>query len=718
MNTSIQTVAKRLNIKENQVETVLSLLNEGATIPFISRYRKDATGGLDEDQITKINEYYQYDVELVKRKDYILEVLAEKKLLTDELKNKILNSITKQEVENIYEPFKVGKKTKASEAIALGLEPLAKNILNNTDEKYNPIADAKQYLSDKLQTLEEVLEQAKYIIAQEISQQPQIREYIKDNIIKYGKVISSLKKGAEDEKEVFKQYYQYEEKITKIPNHRVLALNRGSDLKILNYDLDFRKEPIFYELKNKLFKNKRTAKIVNEALEDALERLLYPSIIREIKTDLFTKAEAEAIEVFAENLEQMLLWPATKNKWIMSIDPAFVNGCKLAILDPNGNFIEKGIIYPHTHSKENYTEAYKTIEGFLNKYKIDLIVIGNGTASRETENFISKIINNRKSTHPNEKIGYAIVSEVGASVYSASKLAQEEFPNLHVEERSAINIGRRFQDPLNELIKIDPKSLGVGQYQHDVNQKELAKQLEFKVNKVVNLVGVDLNSATPIILSYISGLSLTMAKNIVAYRQENGKFTNRKQLKKVKGIGDKAYEQAVGFLRIHDSNVFYDKTNIHPESYDLADQIVKYLKIDLNNIDKEKLEKINREQLSQELDINKYDIDLILDSLIAPEKDIRDDKDGFIISDKVLTIDDIATGQVLTGQVQNITDFGAFVFIGLKQAALVHITNMKKKDGKYIKHPLEVVNVGDNVKLEIIDIDKQRERIQGKIIWE
>ncbi|RCJ01298.1 S1 RNA-binding domain-containing protein [Metamycoplasma hominis] len=715
---SINNVAKKLNLSENQVKNTLSLLSEGATVPFISRYRKNITGGLDEDQITKINDLYVYDVELNKRKEAILNILAENKLLNDELKQKIEAADTKQAVENIYEPFKIGKKTKASDAIALGLSPLADEILNNNDDNYNLYYAAKKYISDKLKTEDEVLQQTKFIIAQNISQDPSTREYVKNQLWDYGVIETKLKKNAIDENETFKQYYNFSERVNKIPNHRILAISRGEDKKILSYDITYNEKKIIYDLNQKYFKSKRTAKCIQECILDALDRLIIPSIIREIKTELFERAEAEAIKVFASNVEQMLLSPATKNKRILAIDPAYVNGCKIAAIDQNGNFLKEGIIYPHNHNQEQWFEAINTINKFIDEYKIDLIVIGNGTASRETESFIDKLLQKRLEKNPNEKIKFVIVSEVGASVYSASKIAQEEFPQLHVEYRSAIHIGRKFQDPLNELIKIDPKSIGIGQYQHDVNQKELSKQLTEKLNKVVNLVGVDLNTATKVILSYISGLSNTIASNIVNYREENGSFKSREELKNVKGLGPKAYEQSVGFLRIHDSNNFYDKTNIHPESYKLADTIVNKLNIDLNNIDKEKLLSVDKEQLAKELNSDKYSIQLIIESLIAPEKDIRDDKPGFLVSDKVLTIDDITQGQIIKGQIQNVTDFGAFAFIGLKQNVLIHITNMKKKENQFIKHPLDVLNVGDNVNIQIISIDKEHNKIQGKIIWD
>ncbi|MGX9388787.1 helix-hairpin-helix domain-containing protein [Mycoplasma sp. 327] len=714
---SIKNVAKRLNIRNEQVSETLKLLKEGATIPFISRYRKDVTGGLDEEQVANISEFYEYDVELQRRKEYVKKILEEKKLLDVEISKKIDDAITKQEVENIYEPFKVGKKTKATEALALGLGPLAELIMTNKDEKFNVFKEASKYINgDTLKDVEQVLEQTKYIIAQNISQDISVREYVKNQLINYG-VIVTKKKSVDDEKETFKQYYDYSEKVKNIPNHRVLAITRGEDKKIISYTIEFNEKVIIYYLNNKFFINKRTAKIVNEAIKDSLDRLIFPSIIREIKTDLFERAEKEAIEIFAQNLEDLLLSPATKNKNILSIDPGYTNGCKCAMLDGNGKYLEGFVIHPHTNSKEEFLNAVKKMHEILNKYEIDLIVIGNGTASRETEEFIDKLLKIRREKELNKNTKFAIVSEVGASVYSASKIAQEEFPDLELEFRSAINIGRKFQDPLNELIKIEPKSLGVGQYQHNVNQKELSLKLAFKVGKAVNMVGIDLNTATKYILEYVSGLSKSLAQNIVDYRNENGLFKSRTDLKKVKGLGPKAYEQSVGFLRIYDSNVFYDKTNIHPDLYELADRIIKELAIDLKNIDKEILLSTNKDELAKNLGANQYDIDLIIDSLLAPGKDIRDDKPGYIVNDKILKFSDIQLGQEIIGQVQNITNFGVFAYIGLKENVLIHIRNMKKENSQYINHPNELVSIGDNINIKIIDIDKVNSKIQGKIIW-
>lgn len=717
MDLSKKFVAQKLNLKEDQVEVVLKLMDEGATVPFISRYRKNVTGGLDEEVIQQISDMYVYNVELNKRKEAIIDILKEKGLLTPEIENKLKAAETKAEVENIYEPFKVGKKTKASEAIALGLEPLAKAIMEATDESFDPYKEAKKYLNDKVPTVEFAIEQAQYIISQIMSQDVENREYVKKQIYDFGFIVTKVKKNAEDEKEVFQQYYDYKERIKFIPNHRVLAISRGEDKKILSYDMTYNLAKITYDLNNKYFKIKRTGKILNESLKDSLDRLILPSIIREIKSDLFARAEKEAINLFATNLETMLLWPAVKNKTVMAIDPAFVNGCKIAILDPQGKFLKKALIYPNP--PQNYVDKAKEIVNkLLDSYKVNIIVIGNGTASRETEEFIANLLKERAKVNLNEDISYAVVSEVGASVYSASKVAIDEFPDFSVEERSAVNIGRRFQDPLNELVKIDPKAIGVGQYQHDVNQKDLSKALDFKVDKVVNMVGVDLNSATKEILCYISGLTKTLAQNIIDYREKIKKFKERKELLKVKGLGEKAYEQAVGFLRIHDSKNFYDRTAIHPESYALATNIVNTLQLDLNDIDLKTIEQQDINKLAKEFNSNEYDVKLILDSLSNPTKDIRDDKDGYILKKDVLKLEDLKPGMILDGSVQNITDFGIFVYIGIKQAALIHISNMKRNKDHYIKHPSEVVKTGDNIKIQILEIDKERERIQGKLIWE
>ncbi|BAW18239.1 RNA-binding protein S1 [Mycoplasmopsis bovigenitalium] len=711
---SIKFVAKQLELDIKQVQVVLALLAENSTVPFIARYRQDQTGGLDEEVIQKISDMYEYNIELNKRKEAIIQILKEKDLLTKDIENKLRLAETKAQVENIYEPFKVGKKTKATEAIALGLEPLAKEIFTNNDPKYSPYRDAEKYINDKVPTVEFAIEQAKYIISQWISQDALARDYVKGQLYKFGTIITKLKKNAEDENKNFELYYDFKEKVKQIPNHRVLAISRAEDKKIISYDIDFNQNHLIYQINALYFKNKQTGKIIHEAVIDSFERLIAPSIIREIKSDLFARAEKEAVELFANSLESMLLWPAVKNKTVLAIDPAYIHGCKIAVIDPQGNFLDKDIIYP-TPPKNQKVQAAKIVNDLINEYNVNVIAIGNGTASRETEEFIANLIKQRDDK---SDISYVVVSEVGASVYSASKIAQEEFPDFSVEERSAINIARRFQDPLNELVKIDPKSLGVGQYQHDVDQKELSKALDFKVDKVVNQVGVDLNTASKTILKHISGLSEKIAQNIIDYRSEINRFSDRSQLKKVKGLGAKAFEQSVGFLRIHDSKNFFDRTSIHPESYKLAFDVCEYLKIDLGNIDKSILEAANIEELANKFNSNIYDITLIIESLKNPTKDIRDQKEGYILKKDVLNAEDVKKGLIITGSVQSITDFGIFVYIGIKQNVLVHISNMKKDNNHFIKHPSEIVKVGDNITIEILDNDLERGRIQGKLIYE
>ncbi|WP_029512861.1 helix-hairpin-helix domain-containing protein [Mycoplasmopsis iners] len=713
MNNSIKNVANKLQLNENQINTVLDLLREGATVPFIARYRQAQTGGLNEEIIQQIDDLYQYDVELNKRKEAIITILKEAKLLTPEIEQKLLVAETKAEVENIYEPFKVGKKTKASDAIALGLEPLAKAIFEANDDKFSPFNEAKKYLNDKVPTVEFAIEQAQFIISQWISQDVETREYVKQQIFNFGTIETKKKKNDNDPEEVFAIYYEHSERVNRIPNHRILAISRAEERKVISYDIKFNENTIKYELNNKFFKIKRTGTIIYNSLTDALDRLIYPSIIREIKNDLFDKAEKEAIKIFAEQVESMLMWPAVKGKKILAIDPGFGHGCKMAVLNENGDLREVLKMYPNAPQNE-FNRSKEIVNKILDKYDIDIIVIGNGTASRETEEFVAKVLKERKGKYIDEHIGYSIVSEIGASVYSASESANKEFPKLSVEERSAVNIGRRYQDPLNELVKIDPKSIGVGQYQHDLNQKELNKALDFKVNKVVNLVGIDLNSATIDILQHVSGLTKKTAENIVEYRKVNNKFLDREQLKKVKGLGEKAYEQCVGFLRIYDSKNFFDKTSVHPENYQLAYKIVELLNIDLSDIDIATLEKINQEELAEKLNSNIYDVKQIIEALINPTKDIRSNKEGYKIKEDILKIEDLQTGMVVDGTILNITDFAIFAYIGLKQTAFIHVSKITK-DNKKINNVYDHFHPGDTINIEIIEINQAKEQVKGSI---
>ncbi|WP_036452049.1 helix-hairpin-helix domain-containing protein [Mycoplasma buteonis] len=702
----IKKVAQHLRITEKQVNIVLDLLEDKNTVPFISRYRKDLTGGLDEEQIYQIETLYKYSYELDERKNSILQILAEKKLLTDVLKEKIVNVKTKSELEALYEPFKVGKVTKATAAIELGLEPLAKVIFSNKNINFNPLIEAQKYLNKDVTTVEFALEQANYIIAQWISQDFKLREEIKENINRFGILKTSFKKSAVDEQEKFKNYYEYQIPIRYIKNHNVLAINRGVKLKILKLDFEYSAEKLITLLLRRLDKTNKNHANLKLPAEDAFKRLIQPSVEREIFNDLFEKAEKNAILIFANSVEKLLFAPALQGHNILAIDPAFVNGCKLAALNQNGDVLEIAKIYPNA-PKFEIKKAAEIVYKMILAHKIDIIVIGNGTASRETEQFIAKLIKTN-----NLKVKYAIVSEVGASVYSASKVAIEEFPNLSVEERSAINIGRKFLDPLNELVKIEPKSIGVGQYQHDLNEKELDNYLTFKVEKVVNTVGVDINTATKSILEYISGISSKQAEKIVAFRKENGSFLNREQIKKVPGLGPKTYEQAIGFLRIFNSDNFLDKTFIHPESYDLANKIIKNEKLNPSE-DGIKNLSLNVEELINKYNSNYYEIELILKALSNPVKNFETNKQGFLLKDELLNVEDLKLGDLVSGTVENITDFGIFVYIGIKQSLFIHISDLNLQTNDSIfdyYYPSQVIRA------QITGIDLNRNRISGKII--
>lgn len=700
-------LAERLKVNVQQVKNALDLLHEGATIPFIARYRKNITGNLDEEALQIIHHDFIYLQELAKRKTAIITILKEKELLSQELEKAIFAAKTKAEVEQIYAPFKEGRKTKATEAIALGLKPLAENIFSANEENFNPFQEAKKYLTKEVTSTEMAIEKAKLIIAELMNQDVKARDMAYEQILNYGFIVSNKKAKAIDEKETFINYYSYKEKVKNIPNHRILAINRGEKLKILQTDFEVNEQKIRYDLNNHFFKIKSTGKILLSALEDALKRLIMPALKRQIQNQLVERASEAAIKLFANNLETMLMAPAIKNKRIIAIDPGFTSGCKIAAIDQNGLVLAVNVIKPHPPFKQEKTSA-EIIAKLIKEHQINLIVIGNGTASRETERFIAKFIKAYKLSIP-----FSIVSEVGASVYSASAIAIKEFPNLLVEQRSAIHIGRKFQDPLNELVKIDPRAIGIGQYQHDVNQSNLKEALVFKVNKVVNQVGVDVNSATLEILSYISGMNQKIATNLLTERLNNNGFKNRDQIKKVKGLGPKSYQQAIGFLRINDSTNFYDKTAIHPESYKLADQIVKHLALDLTNIDLAKLNEINITNLAKTLDSNIYDVELIINSLKEPSKDIRADKPGPILKSDILEFKDVKVNMILSGEVQNITDFGAFIYVGLKEAVFVHISKIASH---FIKHPSDVLKPQQHVEVKIIEINLANKQIKGQIV--
>ena len=709
----IAQIAIELNVKEKQVESVLKLLEEGNTVPFIARYRKEATGALDEEQIRSINEVYDYQINLLKRKEDVIRLIDEKGMLTDSLKEEIMKCTKLVEVEDLYRPYKEKKKTKATEAIANGLEPLAKIIMSfpkNID--INDVASS--YINEKVKSVEEALLGAKYIIAEWISDNASYRKYIRNNIFNFGTITSKLKKKAEDDGQVYKMYYDYKEKIKYAKEHRILAINRGEKEGILSVSIDVDTEHIMNFLEKKIIKNEKSpvVELVKEAIVDSYKRLIFPSIEREIRGELKEEAEEGAIEVFSKNLEKLLLTPPIKDKIVLGFDPAFRTGCKLAVIDKTSKVLNISKIYPH-EPQNKWNEAKDIIKNLISKYNIDIIAVGNGTASRESEKLVSEVCNEYKD----KKVEYIIVSEAGASVYSASKLAINEFPDLHVEERSAISIGRRLQDPLSELVKIDPKSIGVGQYQHDVNQKRLNESLDFVVEKSVNLVGVNINTASPSILKYVSGMTKTNIDKLLKYRDTNGKINSREELIKNKVLTPKAYEQSIGFMRIIDGKNLLDKTPIHPESYDKALKLVSDIGMTLNDIGTEefnlKLNGLNLEKYASENNFDVFTLEDIIKCLKQPNRDYRDDFVKPLLKSNVLNIEDLKVGMELEGTVRNVVDFGAFIDIGLHDDGLVHISKLTKD---YIKHPMEVVNVGDTVTCYVDKVDLERNKVSLSLI--
>ena len=714
MNTDIiKQIGKDLNIKERQVEVVLNLLKEGNTVPFIARYRKEATGSLDEEVIRSINEVYEYQVNLLKRKEDVIRLIDEKGMLTDELKEEILKCQKLVEVEDLYRPFKEKKKTKATEAIKNGLEPLANMIMEfkNRDIK----KEAKSFLNDKVTSIEEAIEGAKYIIAEAISDNAEYRKYIRENIVKFGIITSKVKKKAQelDQAKTYEMYYDYSEAIKSIKPHRVLAINRGEKEGILSVNIDVDFSYIINYLEKKVIKKSNTSEeiYVKEAILDSYKRLIFPSVEREIRSELKETVEITAIDNFSKNVENLLLTPPMKGKTVLGYDPAFRTGCKLAVLDSTGKPLKIEVIYP-TQPHNKIEESKKTVLDLIDKYNIDVIAIGNGTASRESEAFIADCIKESK-----RKVEYIIVSEAGASVYSASKLAISEFPDLTVEKRSAISIGRRLQDSLSELVKIDPKSIGVGLYQHDVTPKKLDESLNFVVTKVVNQVGVNVNTASSSLLSYVSGMTKKSIDSILNERDLKGKFTSREEIKKLKGITPKVYEQAIGFIRIPDGVNPLDKTSIHPESYEVAKKLLESIGMNLNDIGtdklKEKLDNIDIDKICIDIKTDKYTLKDIIDDLEKPGRDLRDNMPKPILKSDVLTLDDLHIGDKLQGTVRNVVDFGVFIDIGLHNDGLAHIS---KLTNKYIKHPSEVVSVGDIVDCYVIDINKEKEKVSLSLI--
>lgn len=700
--TIIKELTKELNIKDTQINAVLKLLSQGATIPFIARYRKEVTGNLNEDEIRTIEESYRYQENLLKKKEDTIRLIDEKGLLTDEIKTNILNATKLAEIEDIYRPFKEKKKTKATEAIKAGLEPLAKKIMS-FPEKGNMKSLASGYNMDT----DKAIEGAGYIIAEWISDNASTRKYIRNFITNTGFIVSSKKGKAEDEKKTYEMYYEFREKIKYAKHFHILAMNRGEEEKILSISLDYDFDNIILNQEHKFIKNERSfvCDTVKAAIKDALKRLILPSVEREIRSELTDTASSKAILTFQDNLEHLLLTPPIKNSNVLGFDPAFRTGCKLAVLSPSGALETIAVIYPHEPVNDKAGAAKKLLE-LIDKYKIDIIAIGNGTASRESEKFVSETI---KGT----KCKYVIVSEAGASIYSASSLAKEEFPDLTVEKRSAISIGRRLQDPLSELVKIDPKSIGVGEYQYDVNQKELASGLDFTVLKVVNEVGVNVNTASPSILKYISGLTKPTITKLMSAKP----FKTREDIAKVKGISAKVYEQAIGFLRIKDGLNPLDNTGIHPESYLLTNNILQELNLNIKNINtddfKETLKKADAKILASKLNADIYTVTDILKELQNPGLDIRENLDAPILKSDILTIDDLKIGMQLDGTVRNVTSFGAFVDIGLHDDGLVHISKMSKN---FVSDPKQIVKVGQIVKVYVCDINKEKQKVGLSLI--
>lgn len=699
----IKEIALNLSIKEYQVNNTLGLLSEGATIPFIARYRKEATGSLDENQISKINEVYTYQINLLKRKEDVIRLIDEKGLLTEELRTNIFNCSKLVDVEDLYRPFKEKKKTKATEAIKLGLEPLAKEIMKENSDILNI---AKNYLSDKVISVDFAIEQAGYIVAEAISDNASYRKFIRNNTFSFGVLKSSKKKKAEDEMHVYEMYYDYKESVRNVKPHRVLAINRGEKENVLSVSIEYNMEYLEHYLQSKIIhkRNCDTENILRLCITDALKRLIMPSIERELRAELTAEAEKSAISNFSQNLRNLLMQPPIKSKTVLGFDPAFRTGCKLAVIHPNGEVLHIDVIYPH-EPKNEIEKSKEKVLSLIDKYKIDIIAIGNGTASRESETFIASTI--KETTRD---VHFVIVNEAGASVYSASKLAQTEFPDLHVEERSAVSIARRLLDPLSELVKIEPKSIGVGMYQHDVTPKELDRELNFVVASAVNSVGVNVNTASRELLNYISGLNKKVIDKLFDYKNKVGTILTRKELTKV--FSDKVYEQAIGFLRIPESSNLFDKTSIHPESYDVALAILNKYKLSMGDMGKQVVidafKDVNYDILAKEVNSDMYTVEDIIKSFIAPLRDPRDSIQAPILKSDILTLDDLSVGMELEGTVRNVIDFGAFVDIGLKNDGLIHISEMSEN---FIKHPSEVLQVGDIIKCYVLEVNKEKKKV-------
>lgn len=704
-----QLVTELAPITKVQIEAVLNLLADGATIPFIARYRKEKTGSLDEVQIKNIQDRYQYLENLQKRKEEIIENISNQGKLTEELRAEILAANVLQKLEDLYRPYKQKKRTKATIAKENGLEPLSEAVFQNQDQA---VLEKMAQLStnEAVPTLDDVWNGVHEILAEKIADEAKYREWIRNFTYKNGQYTCQVKDESLDERKVYEIYYEFTQPIKSMVSHRILATNRGEKEGVLKVNLEVDTNKIHEYLAKHIIPKKANELVVEKlttAYEDAYKRFIQPAIEREIRNELTEKADEQAIEVFGENLRNLLLQSPLKGKVVMGFDPAYRTGCKLAIMDPTGKVLAIDVIYATMSSEKQLKEAAKKFIQLIEDYQVEMVAIGNGTASRESEQFVAEQLKKI-----NRKVYYIIVNEAGASVYSASEVARAEFPDLQVEQRSAVSIGRRLQDPLAELVKIDPKAVGVGQYQHDVSQKQLAQQLDFVVETVVNQVGVNVNTASSQLLARIAGLNKTTAQNIVNYREENGAFSQRNQLKKVPRLGPKAFEQAIGFLRIPNGKNILDNTPIHPESYQATKDLLDALNINLTMLDtpeaKSQLQKIDIKQLSEKLAIGRETLQDIIDSLLKPGRDLREDMPAPILRSDVLSIEDLKVGMKLQGTVRNVIDFGAFVDIGVKQDGLVHISRLSDR---FVKHPSEVVAVGDIVQVWITSVDTQKGRI-------
>ena len=711
----VASVAKELNFKVPQVENTIKLFDEGATVPFIARYRKEVTGNLDEEQIRDVIEKITYYRNLEKRKEEVIRLIEEQGKLTEELHKSILNAMKLQEVEDLYLPYKKKKKTKADIAKEQGLEPLSEFALAKGTTMEQMEKEAEKYVTEEVADVKVAIEGVHLIIAQDISENIKIREFLRDRIAKFGILTSKVieKNKENDENKVYQDYYEYSEQIGRSASNRILALNRGEKEKILKVDIDIdeKTEEVITNFILNTFENKNLTEFFKEVIKDSMDRLAYPSIKNEVRNIYTEKAEEEAINIFSENLEKLLLQPPLSKKTLMGLDPGYRTGCKMVIINKDGFYETNDVLFlvDGVHNERQLATAKKKILDYIAKYDVDIIAIGNGTASRETEAFVADVIKDSK-----KKVSYLIANEAGASIYSASKIAIEEFPDLDVTARGAISIARRIQDPMAELVKIDPKSIGVGMYQHDVNQKKLNETLEQTIEHVVNNVGVNINTASWALLSFVSGIKKNVAKNLVDYRHENGDFKDRKQLKKVKGLGDKAFEQMAGFVVVPDSENPLDNTIIHPESYHIAEIILKEagckvedLKEDLDVV-RQKLQKIDLEKIIKENDFGRETAKDVYEALLKDRRDPRDEFEKPLLRSDILNMDDLTEGMVLEGTVRNVAKFGAFVDIGLKNDALIHISEIAEK---FVSDATKELSVGQIIKVKILSLDKERGRV-------